>query len=92
MSDTTFTTGALANRMCVYAKDPCNVCASKDMHLCVCVDVPTAREVVVDCADERCTYDVRRFCKSCGGQLSHTNRASKCFFKKDSTSLTVQEV
>lgn len=31
------------------------------------------RAVVVLCT-ERDTYDVRRFCKSCGGQLSHTSR------------------
>lgn len=50
---------------------------------CVCVFVrkdSRTREVecraVVLCTDERCTHDVRRFCKSCGGQLSHTNRES----------------
>lgn len=93
MSDTTVATGALDNPVCVCTV-PCYMCVLPKTYAPVCVDAASVREVVVDCANERCTYDVRRFCRSCGGQLSFTNRerASKCFFKKDSTSVTLQAV
>lgn len=67
--------------VCVYAEVCVPSMQRQSCCMCMCMDDTRTSEVecravVVRCTDERCTYDVRRFCKSCGGQLSQTNRES----------------
>lgn len=67
--------------VCVYAEVCVPSMQRQSCCMCMCMDDTRTSEVecravVVRCTDERCTYDVRRICKSCGGQLSQTNRES----------------